>query len=70
MRLERLRHARRLAGMSQVELAKAAGLDRGSVSRLEVGHRGAQPGTTRRLAEALGVEVEALLGAEREGAKA
>lgn len=66
MYLERLRHLRMSRGLSQKELSRRSGVDRGAISELENGRRGAQPSTARRLAAALGVEVEQLMGAEKE----
>ena len=53
MRLKELREDRAL---SQGELAKAAGVHRHTVLRLENDQGGAQPRTIRKLAAALGVE--------------
>ena len=51
-----LRAARRQAGLTQDELAKLAGVGRGTVHRLETLERGGYPRTLRKLATALGVE--------------
>ena len=61
MQLEGLRHARRMAAMSQAELAAKSRVDRAAISMYETGRRGAQPSTARRLAEALGVTPADLL---------
>ena len=50
-----LRAARQKAGLTQNELAKLAGVGRGTVHRLETLERGGYPRTLRRLARALGV---------------
>lgn len=52
----RLRHARLAKALTQAELAKAAGVNRTTIVRLESG-RPAQPSSVRRIAGALGVEV-------------
>ena len=51
-----LRAARQKAGLTQNELAKLAGVGRGTVHRLETLERGGYPRTLRKLATALGVE--------------
>jgi transcriptional regulator with XRE-family HTH domain len=50
-----LKAARQKAGLTQNELAKLAGVGRGTVYRLETLERGGYPRTLRRLARALGV---------------
>jgi len=60
--LLRLREFRQSKGLSQRELGKLARVSSGTVYRLENGLRGAYPGTVRKLASALGVAPEALLG--------
>ena len=42
--------------LSQRELARMAGLTQMTVWRIENGYRDARPGTTRKLAQVLGVE--------------
>jgi transcriptional regulator with XRE-family HTH domain len=58
--LKRLREAK---GLSQLELAKRAGVAQGYVSELEAGQK-KNPGieTLRKIAKALGVPVTELLG--------
>ena len=56
-----LRQARRRSGLTQRELAKLAGIGKGTVFELEVGRRGAYPRTVRRLAKALETEVADLI---------
>ena len=56
-----LRAARRRRGLTQRELAALAGTGAGTVSDLESGRRGAYPRTIRRIADALGTEVEHLI---------
>lgn len=62
--VERLRTLRRLRAMSQEELAEESGVGRATISRIERGETGAHGRTLRRLAQALGVGVEELVGAE------
>ena len=62
---ERLRHLRERKGISQNELAKQAGVAQAIVQRLEAGVRGVDHlsvGVVRRLARALGVSVDHLIG--------
>lgn len=61
MKLARLYEQRRRRGYSQAELAKRSGVARDAISKIETMRREAQGATARRLAEALGVEVEDLL---------
>lgn len=56
--MARLRTLRLNAGMTQEELARAAGLSAASIKRLEAGKgKRPYPGTRRRLATALGVTI-------------
>jgi transcriptional regulator with XRE-family HTH domain len=48
---------RRLQGLTQQELAEAAGVSLGTVNRLERGVREPRPGTMRRIAAVLGVKI-------------
>jgi transcriptional regulator with XRE-family HTH domain len=58
----RVRRERRLAGLTQVELAEKAGLSEDAVWRLEVGRaRHPRISTIRKIAEVLGVEVRDLI---------
>ncbi len=66
--MERLKTLRRLRAMSQEELAEESGVGRATISRIERGETGAHGRTLRRLAAALGVGVEELVGAEGDGA--
>jgi len=59
--LQTLRHIRRERGMSQGDLAEAAGLSRQVVSNLERGSSHGYPETWKRLAVALDVTVDDLL---------
>jgi transcriptional regulator with XRE-family HTH domain len=60
---QRLRVARAYTGLSQRELAKAAGLNNVQLSKLERGiTKEIQGSTLRRLCEALGVSPQYLLG--------
>jgi transcriptional regulator with XRE-family HTH domain len=60
---ERLEHARRRRSLTQEELARAAGVQVVTVSRIENNRQKSEPrlSTIRKLAEALGVEAEWLL---------
>jgi len=60
----RIRQARRRAGLSQEELAKAADVSPATVVQVELGHRQPQGRTLRKLAGALGVEVADLIEEE------
>jgi transcriptional regulator with XRE-family HTH domain len=48
---------RRLKGMTQEDLAAAAGVSAGTISRLEQGHRPPRPHTMLRIARVLGVPI-------------
>jgi transcriptional regulator with XRE-family HTH domain len=61
---KRLRALREAACKSQGELADKAGLSRTFVNQLEAGNRDPSLSTLTRLARALGVKLEALIGAE------
>lgn len=60
----RLRALREAAGKSQGDLAGKAGLSRVYLNQLEAGKRDPSLSTLTRLALALGVKLEALIGAE------
>ena len=60
--MQRIKTLRRLRAMSQEELAKESGVGRATISRIERGETGAHGRTLRRLAKALGVGVEELVG--------
>lgn len=60
---ERVRRYRAERGWTQAELARRAGVSRGTVSRIELALERPLGRTARSLAAALGVEVERLLGA-------
>ena len=62
----KLRRLRRLAALSQQELAERANTTQETVSRLECGHHHARGSTLRRLSEALGVEPKQLMKGEEE----
>ena len=55
-----LREARQDAGLTLRELSEASGVPLATISKLELGRRGAVGKTTRALAQALGVEVREL----------
>lgn len=58
----RLREARRLAGISQVHVAKMLGLHRPSISEMEAGNRRTSADELARLAQIYDVSVVWLLG--------
>jgi transcriptional regulator with XRE-family HTH domain len=60
LRLPGLKHWRSRRGLGQVELAKRAGTNQRQISPIERGHRGCNPSTAQKLAEALGVELQDL----------
>lgn len=66
--VERLKTLRRLRAMSQEELAEESGVGRATISRIERAETGAHGRTLRKLAAALGVGVEELVGAQGEDA--
>ncbi len=68
--MSRIRQARRRAGLSQEELAKASGVSPATVVQVELGHRRPQGRTLRKLAAALGVEVAELIEEEDAAPKA
>lgn len=61
---KRLRALREKAGTSQGDLADMAGLSRTYLNQLEAGKRDPSLSTLTRLARALGVKLEALIGAD------
>jgi DNA-binding transcriptional regulator YiaG len=61
LNLEALVALRTLAGMSQAELARRSGLSQGHISELERGDKTPREITVKRLANALGVSMTALL---------
>jgi transcriptional regulator with XRE-family HTH domain len=62
LKTRRLRELRERASFSQMELSERSGVSRATIANLELGKRGAQPKTRRKLAEALGVEPWELVG--------
>ncbi len=60
----RVRTARDVRALTQQELADKVGIAPQQLSRIENGHMRPRPQTIRRLAEALGVPVEQITGAE------
>jgi transcriptional regulator with XRE-family HTH domain len=56
-----------LRGLTVRELAEEAGVTHSTIVALEQGHRGAQGSTLRKLAAALGVSTEALVGNALDG---
>ncbi len=61
---ERLRRLRKERLLTQQELSRMTGVAQDSISQLETSKREAQPGTIRKLAEALGVEPKELMKEE------
>ena len=62
LRTRRLKELRERVSLSQMELSERSGVSRATIADLELGKRGAQPKTRRKLAEALGVEPWELVG--------
>ena len=62
LRTTRLRKLRERASFSQMELSERSGVSRATIADLELGKRGAQPKTRRKLAKGLGVEPWELVG--------
>jgi transcriptional regulator with XRE-family HTH domain len=62
LRTTRLRELRERASFSQMELSERSGVSRATIADLELGKRGAQPKTRRKLAKGLGVEPWELVG--------
>jgi transcriptional regulator with XRE-family HTH domain len=62
LKTKRLRELRERASFSQMELSELSGVSRATIADLELGKRGAQPRTRRKLAKALGVEPWELVG--------
>ena len=68
LRTRRLRELRERVSLSQMELSERSGVSRATIADLELGKRGAQPKTRRKLAAALGVEPWELVGdSQRDG---
>ncbi len=61
VKLTRLRYVRERKALTQQELAVRSGVSRPTIARIESGRTEPYPQTTRRLAQALGVEPEALM---------
>ena len=55
--MEAVRRIRTMRGMNQVDLAKASGVAQNTISEIELGKREARPGTLKKLADALDVEI-------------
>ena len=59
---EKLKRFRRSRGMTQEELAEASGVAQSTIAQIEGGRRKEpRPGTLKRLAKPLGVEIAELL---------
>ena len=63
---DKVRAARERAFLSKRELAESAGLDRGTVGRIEDGVTEVYPRTIRKIAEALSVDPASLTPQEEE----
>lgn len=57
-----IRDARKRAGLTQMQLSEATGIDQASISRMENGKQGITLEYLKRIAEALGLELGDLLG--------
>jgi transcriptional regulator with XRE-family HTH domain len=66
LKLPRLKAVRELHGWSQTKLAEESGVSRDSISNYETGQREAYPGTAKKLADALDVEIADLIEPARE----
>lgn len=55
-----VRRLRKDRGLSQAQLAELAGVEQGTISKIEVGSRRGDPETLERIAKALSVSVEEL----------
>ena len=59
---DRLREMRKLRGMTQTEVAARAGTSSATISHFETGQREPGPANLKKLADALGVTTDFLLG--------
>ena len=59
-----IRAARKRAGLTQAEVADAAGVSQAAVSQLERGREAGVVGTLRRVADVLGITLAALVDPE------
>ncbi|MDE0157395.1 MAG: helix-turn-helix transcriptional regulator [Gammaproteobacteria bacterium] len=59
---DRLRKSRQIRGLKQADLARNSGIPPSAISHFEAGERKPSFETLRRLAEALGVTIDFLLG--------
>jgi transcriptional regulator with XRE-family HTH domain len=66
VRLRNLRRIRERRALSQKDLAALSGLTDRTIRRLETGETESRPSTTRKLARALHVKVDDLMGPEQE----
>ena len=60
----RMRNARKVKKISQVDLSKLTGLDQGYISRLETGALEGTPDHLNKIAAAIGISVVELIGGE------
>lgn len=65
--LKNLRDIRKARNISQAELSKRSKVNRINISQYETGAKNPNLTTTQRLAEALGVTVDALIGGKKAG---
>lgn len=61
----RLREAREMRGLNKAELASRCGMHPSAISRFEAGHRNPSLASLRRIAHALEVTADFLLGERR-----
>ena len=66
VKLTRLKDVRQRKALTQAQLAERAGVNRVTIARIEGGKDEPFPTTVRKVADALGVEPEELLGVEAE----
>lgn len=57
-----IRLARKVTGLTQIELAEKSGVPQETISRLERGHSNPTLGTLEKLAKAMGVEIAVKIG--------
>lgn len=63
----KMRTARKLSGLTQAELARKAGCDRNTISRIELGHFRPRAALAERMAQALAVPLESLYAPDYAG---
>ena len=65
--MNRIKEVRQMMRVSQISLARSAGISQPFLCDLENNRRGARPETLARIAEALGVTVEELMEEQKAG---